>query len=140
MRSLNTLLNTIVLVGILIGGYVVFSRARHIEPPDDGWFKSMVVDRPGLVVVKFGAEWCPPCRMLDPELTKLGNSLAGRASVVRINVDQHRDLARHYHVSSITRLMIFYHGQVLADRVGYADAKQLAAWVNSVRTPELAQQ
>jgi len=86
-------------------------------------------------VVKFGAEWCGPCRKLDPELTRLASSLSGRGSVVRIDVDQHRDLARHYGVSSIPRLIVFYHGQVLADRVGYADHNQLCAWVTALRTP-----
>jgi thioredoxin 1 len=54
--------------------------------------------------------------------------------VVRIDVDQHRELARHYGVSSIPRLMVFHHGQVLADRVGYADHNQLARWVTDLRT------
>jgi thioredoxin len=125
----------VVLVGIVIVGYLALSRRQHTVPPDDGWFKTAVVERPELVVVKFGAEWCGPCRKLDPELTQLASSLSGRASVVRIDVAEHRELARHYGVSSIPRLMVFYHGQVLADRVGYADHNQLCAWVNAVQTP-----
>ncbi|HEX4142527.1 MAG TPA: thioredoxin domain-containing protein [Pirellulales bacterium] len=135
MSRLNAALNVVVFVGIAIVGYLAFSRARHTEPPNDAWFKSAVVDRPELVVVKFGAPWCGPCRKLDPELTKLASSLGGRASVVRIDVGEHRDLARHYGVSSIPRLMVFHHGQVLADRVGYADHHQLSDWVTALGTP-----
>ncbi len=135
MRHLNTLLNGIVLVSMAIVGYMALSRAQQTEPPDDRWFNTAVVEQPGLVVVKFGAEWCGPCRKLDPELTLLASSLGDRASVVRVDVSQHRDLARHYGISSIPRLMVFYHGHVLADRVGYADHNQLCAWVSALRTP-----
>jgi thioredoxin-like negative regulator of GroEL len=135
MSDLNSKLNAVVLVGIVIVLYMVLLQPQQTAPPDDRWFQAAVVDQPGLVVVKFGAQWCGPCRMLDRELTGLASCLSGRASVVRIDVAQHRDLARHYGVSSIPRLMVFYHGQVLADRVGYADHNQLCAWVTALRTP-----
>jgi len=135
MRQLNTLLNGVVLLAIAVVGYLALSRSHQTAPPDDLWFKMMVAEQPGLVVVKFGAEWCGPCRKLDPELTQLASSLSGRASVVRIDVTEHRDLARHYGVSSIPRLMVFDHGKVLADRVGYADHNQLCAWVTALATP-----
>ena len=60
--------------------------------------------------------------MLDPEVDKLERS--GRVTVVKIEVDKHPDLARHYGVSSIPRLLLLEHGTVLGDRVGYADSKQ----------------
>lgn len=135
MSDLNSKLNALILIVVAVAGCWILAHPQQTEPPDDDWFQRTVVDQPGLVVVKFGAEWCGPCRMLDPELTRLANSLGSRGSVVRINVDQHRDLARHYGVSSIPRLFVFDHGQVLADRVGYANHEQLYAWVNSVQSP-----
>lgn len=135
MSDLNSKLNALVLVAVVIGGCWILLNPQKTEPPDDQWFQKTVVEQPGLVVVKFGAEWCGPCRMLDPELTRLAASLGGRGSVVRVNVDQHRDLARHYGVSSIPRLIVFHHGQVVGDRVGYANHDQLSAWVNSLGVP-----
>ena len=29
------------------------------------------LDQPGLVLAKFGAPWCPPCREVDRELAKM---------------------------------------------------------------------
>jgi thioredoxin len=117
---------------VLALGAIVYScltkSAEPVKPPqDDPWFQTEVVDQPGPVLVKFGAPWCGPCRMLDPELDKL--SASGGVTVVRVEVDEHRELAQHYGVSSIPRLLLFDHGKVVADRVGYADSTQLQAWI-----------
>lgn len=135
MSNLSSKLNALVFMMLAAMGYVALSQPQDTPPPDDPWFRKSVVEQPALVVVKFGAEWCGPCRMLDPELSQLGRSLGGLADVVRIDVDEHPELARHYGVSGIPRLMIFYHGKILADRVGYANHSQLSAWVRGVHLP-----
>ena len=128
MADLDSKFNALVLIALCVAGYFWVRQSRvPVEPPQDAWFQSAVVERPGPVLVKFGAPWCGPCRMLDPELDKLADS--GRVTVVRIQVDQHPDLARHYGVSSIPRLFLLNHGTVLADRVGYADYRQLQSWI-----------
>jgi thioredoxin 1 len=69
--------------------------------------------------------------MMEGELDKLSAQMGGRVSVVRVDVDQHPNLAQHYGVSSIPRLMLFKHGQVVDDRVGYMDSENLAQWVTA---------
>jgi len=69
--------------------------------------------------------------MMEGELDQLSSNLRGEVAVVRVNVDRHHDLARHYGISSIPRLMLFRHGQVVADRVGYVDRQQLQQWIAS---------
>ncbi len=120
--------NVAVLLGLCVVGYFFLTAPTPpIEPPSDEWFKTAVVDQPEPVLVKFGAPWCGPCRMLDPELDKLAQS--GRVNVVRIEVEEHPELARHYGVTSIPRLLLFDHGNVRGDRVGYADSEQLQSWI-----------
>jgi thioredoxin 1 len=120
--------NALVLIGLCAAGYFYVRHSfEPVKPPQDPWFQTTVVEQPGPVLVKFGAPWCGPCRMLDPELDKLASS--GEVKVVRIEVGQHPDLARHYGVSSIPRLLLLDHGTVLADRVGYADCGQLQSWI-----------
>jgi thioredoxin len=132
MSNLAAKLNSLALLMICIAGWYVFSSVDDPgPPPEDLWFQTTVVDRVQPVVVKFGADWCGPCRMLDPELDRLERDLGGLVAVVRINVDEHRDLAAHYGVSAIPRLLLIHHGEVLADRTGYADHEQLQNWVVS---------
>jgi thioredoxin 1 len=135
VESQFRILNALVIAAIFTAVYFVFTGPKvSVQPPNDPWFTSTVVNRQEPVLVKFGADWCGPCRMMEPELDRLSGSMHGRVAVVRVNVDQHPQLAAHYGVSSIPRLMLFRHGQVVADRVGYADSQNLQNWIASNST------
>jgi thioredoxin len=130
MSDIATKLNVLVIVIVgVAGAYFLTTKHDPGPPQDDRWFQSTVVDRMEPVVVKFGADWCGPCQMLDPELDQLERSMGGLVSVVRVDVDKHRDLAQHYGVSSIPRILLLRNGHVVGDRVGYADHQQLQKWV-----------
>lgn len=135
MSRFNAWLNAITIGLCLVGGAFVgvrflgFDSWQEFSQPSDVWFRSAVLQRSQPVVVKFGASWCGPCRMLDPELDQLGHH--GKIAVVRIDVGKHRDLAQHYRVSSIPHIYLFHHGSVVAQRIGYADHEQLRKWVAS---------
>ncbi|KAA5540663.1 thioredoxin family protein [Roseiconus nitratireducens] len=90
----------------------------------------------GLVLMKFGAPWCPPCRMIDEELKELAHSNFP-ARIEKINVDQRPDLAARYQVNSIPRLILMHHGRVIGDEVGFMSAEQLTAWVGENTTDEM---
>lgn len=140
MSDLASKLNGLVLILVAIAAVVLFSQRINIGPPDDSWFQAEVINRSEPVLVKFGANWCGPCRMLEGELDKFTADTHGRIAVVRVDVDKHPKLAQHYRVSSIPRLLLFQQGQIVADRVGFADARQLESWALShaatVSTPK----
>lgn len=109
-----------------------FRGPNHPEPPTDPWFQAEVVrpseSRP--VLVKFGAEWCGPCRAMEPQLDKLDSQLAGALRVVRIDVDERPSLSEHYGISGIPRTLVFRNGQVVGDRVGYLSTDVMRSWVS----------
>ncbi len=126
--QLNTVLNRLMLIGLCIAvGYYCCLPKDYGPPPDDPWFRSVVLGQPGAVLVKFGAPWCGPCRAVDGQLERLREM--GPVQVVKIDVDTHRDLARHYGVTAIPRMLLFKDGKVVADRMGYASADDLRAWI-----------
>lgn len=130
MDDLVSKFNVLVLIAFCVAGVLfIASTQEPVAPPSDRWFQTAVVEQSGPVLVKFGAPWCGPCRMLDPELDKLAES--GRISVVRIEVGEHPELAHRYGVTAIPRLLLFDRGNLLADRVGYADYQQLRGWIDS---------
>ena len=90
---------------------------------------------PQLVLMKFGAPWCPPCRMIDKELRKLGRTSLP-VEIRKIDVDERPEMAQRYGVSSIPRLILLQDGRKIGDAVGYQSADELADWINENASPE----
>ena len=92
----------------------------------DSSFDTDVLKASGPVLVDFWAEWCGPCKMIAPALDELASTYAGRAKVVKIDIDQNRNTAMKYHVRSIPTLLLFKGGQVQATQIGAVGKAQLA--------------
>ena len=93
---------------------------------DGNNFQTEVLNSAEPVVVDFWAEWCGPCKMIAPALDELAQTYAGRAKVVKVDIDQNRAVALTYHVRSIPMLLLFKDGQVQATPIGAVGKAQLA--------------
>ena len=80
-------------------------------------------DKP--VVVDFWATWCGPCRMLAPVIEEIANEYAGKVKVGKVNVDDERELALEYGVSSIPTVVVFQNGEVKETSVGYRPKEEI---------------
>lgn len=76
-------------------------------------FDREVLENPKPVLVDFWAAWCGPCRILAPTLEELAEQLADQAVVAKVNVDDHRDLARRYDISALPTDFVFRNGEVV---------------------------
>lgn len=70
------------------------------------------------VLVDFWAEWCMPCKMVEPVVAEIAEAYDGKLKVGKIDVDAQSDLASRFNVMSIPALMVFKGGEVVAQRVG----------------------
>lgn len=81
--------------------------------------KVLQADKP--VLVDFWAAWCPPCRMMEPVLTKIAKDMEGKADIVKVNVEESQDnaqLAGEYGVQGIPNMQLFQNGKVVHEFVG----------------------
>ncbi|SFI91878.1 thioredoxin family protein [Planctomicrobium piriforme] len=124
MKYVNAAVAVIMLV--IVSQAMIFP----VAPPDDPWFKNAITNYPRPVLVKFGADWCPPCRHMEGVLDDVAPMLSGRVKVVRIDIDRKPELAQHYGVSGIPQVFLFDHGKVIARHGGFGDAQQVKNWVD----------
>ena len=84
------------------------------------------------VVVDFTATWCPPCKALAPVLEQVAQDYAGKAKVVKVDVDENNALAARFGVSSIPNLVFFKDGQVVNQAVGFQSEAKLKSLLDEI--------
>ncbi len=77
------------------------------------------------VLVDCWAPWCGPCKMIAPVLDELATEYADKARIVKVNIDDHQDLAGQYNVRAIPTLLLFKGGQVIEQMVGMKSKRDL---------------
>lgn len=92
-------------------------------------FEAEVLNSDVPVLVDFWAEWCGPCKMIGPSVEALANEYAGKAKVVKVDVDEEGELAQTYGIMSIPALLVFKGGKVVDRMTGAAPKPQLEAFL-----------
>ncbi|KAJ1815258.1 hypothetical protein LPJ75_002431 [Coemansia sp. RSA 2598] len=80
-------------------------------------FDRDVLDSKVPTIVDFYADWCQPCKMLGPILSRAVER-DGRANLAKINVDENLDLARDYQITSLPTVMAFRDGEPVGAFIG----------------------
>jgi thioredoxin 1 len=79
-------------------------------------FENEVLQSDGKVIVDFWAEWCGPCHAVSPVLDRIADE--HQVKLVKVNIDEHQDLAQRYGVASIPFMVLFENGQPQASAIG----------------------
>jgi thioredoxin-like negative regulator of GroEL len=69
------------------------SRAKFLE---------LLRVNPGLILVKLGAEWCGPCKKVDPYVEEFFRHAPNNVLCAILDVDENFDLYAHFKAARIT--------------------------------------
>lgn len=70
------------------------------------------------IVVKFGAEWCGPCKALAPRFHSLSERFAGKAAFLLVDIDTLNEIAEKFSVSSLPTMIVFHNDQCVKTVIG----------------------
>ena len=90
--------------------------AENVVELTDESFEATISE--GVVLVDFWAPWCGPCKMLTPVVEEIAGEYAGKATICKMNTDDHRDAAVEYAINAIPTIILFSGGQVAKKWVG----------------------
>lgn len=103
----------------------------HIE---GGRFQEEVVKSAKPVVVDFYADWCGPCKIIEPVINQLSKEYDGKVKFVKIDTDDNQELAMQFGIMSIPTVMFFAKGKVEDIVIGAVPAAVLKTKVDGLLT------
>ncbi|QQG49529.1 MAG: thioredoxin [archaeon] len=103
----------------------------HIE---GSRFQDEVIRSSQPVLVDFYADWCGPCKVVEPILERLSKEYEGKVKFVKIDTDQNQELAMHFGIMSIPTVMFFAKGKVEDIVIGAVPAAVLKTKVDELLT------
>ncbi len=77
------------------------------------------------VLVDFFAEWCGPCKMMQPILEDTAKQLGGKVKILKVDVDRNPLAASRFQVRGVPTLVLFSKGEVVWRQSGVIPAHQL---------------
>jgi putative thioredoxin len=84
------------------------------------------------VLVDFWAPWCGPCKQLTPVIEKLVNAAGGSVRLVKMNIDDHPEVAAQLGVQSIPAVFAFKNGQPVDGFMGALPESQLRSFIERI--------
>jgi thioredoxin 1 len=93
-------------------------RAAGVAEVTDTDFETEVLGSELPVLVEFTADWCPPCRMIEPVLVQIAAEQEGRLVVAQLDVDANQATAVRYEVLGMPTMNLYVRGEVVAQVVG----------------------
>lgn len=83
----------------------------------DGTFDQVIRANPN-VVIDFWAEWCRPCKALDPVIMDLAKKYAGRVVFGKVDADHNQAKFQEFGIMGIPTVLFFRNGKLVDEVIG----------------------
>lgn len=91
-----------------------------------------ILSQNSVVICKLGAEWCGPCRAMEPIIENVSEKMQGKAKVMDIDVEESPDISTAYRVRNIPTILYFKDGELKDKSVGSISEDDLINRINNL--------
>ena len=92
-------------------------------------FATLMENNPGILIFKFTAEWCGPCRMVAPILEDISAEYESVFITAKLNSDENAEIAFKHEIRSIPTMILFKGGIEVARMTGAKPKPAIVAWL-----------
>jgi len=103
---------------------------REVKADD---FKKEVLESDKPVLIDFWAEWCVPCKKIEPIIEELSEEFKNHVKFLRLNVDENPSIAYEYGIRGIPTLVLFKDGKPVDRIVGLTSRKELSEKITRIK-------
>ncbi len=86
-----------------------------------------------LVLVDFYADWCEPCKRMEPYLKEIAADMSDKVKLIRIDADENPQLCKALGVSALPVLKLYENGELRWEHKGYIDERPVRDQLTAVR-------
>jgi thioredoxin-like negative regulator of GroEL len=147
-RGRVALLAVLAAAGLVVGGILGWNRLQPGAPPpsapaartsaavvsiaSEDQLRATLASHPGSTLLDFNAEWCKPCKDLEPRLVDLATRHP-ELLIASIDVTANETLANAYKADQLPMLVIISGGKEVARQVGAPTLPELERWIAAPR-------
>jgi putative thioredoxin len=111
--------------------------ASYIKDSTSASFRADVLNESAKqpVLVDFWAPWCEPCKQLTPLLERQVKAAKGRVKLVKMNIDEHPQIAGQLGVKSLPAIIAFHKGKPVDGFMGALPESEIKAFIDKIAGP-----
>ena len=95
----------------------------------DEEFQITILEKKGLCLVDFWAEWCGPCKQIGPTLEEISDELKDQVTIAKHNIDNEPNTPTKYGVRGIPTMLLFKDGELKSTKVGATPKSEIISWI-----------
>ena len=103
----------------------------NVEIVTKDTFQGMVAESTTPVLLDFFANWCGHCQKLLPVLDEVAADMDGKVKIMKVNVDENRDLAQKFGIKGLPTMVLFKDGSEIDKLIGFMPKEKIIEKVSA---------
>lgn len=119
-----------ILVAVITSSFILSSNTQEEKGLTLEQYNEKVANKEKIVLVYFNADWCVPCIKLKPVIEQIEIEEKEKAFVLKLNVDDNKDIATHFEINTLPQFYIYRNGKIAWQFTGILTKKELSDKIN----------